>query len=707
MRGGIERRRVAYLAKRISGYTVKGIAEHFRRSSVYVNDENKIVYMPLGLDVFDKLAKACDNIKSMLTSEKEKLISGLETLPFGYEGTIAGDWYSSITRKTKDEEVNSDTTFREEKGKRLEELHKILIEDSKKKRAIELRTKKERYEQLETRLEGINTGLSNEKIKSLKDAKSTFETAAAASRLASKTAFETEPLKGVGSDAWRELWTAAKIYSEAEAYPGIEFPNTGPDSKCVLCFQDLGKDAKERLNKFKAFIQDETAKNERKAKQAFDTEKANLEKIQISKDNDETLLKELKEDNAFLEATIREFLKSVTNRKDLSAKASEDGLWEKITELPENPSDKVKQLCDAMESNATALEQADDPEILKKLQTEFKEHSARKWVSERKHSIIKEINRQKLVKKYEEAITEVNTRPVTIMSNQLTETYVTEELKKRFLERLNSIYGQLNVALEKKEGEKGSTYYYVKLKDCTIPRIETSEIISEGESKAVALAEFLAEISCSPTKSGVIFDDPVSSLDHLIRENVAKEFVELAKDRQVVVFTHDLFFLVTLREIANKKNIPVNGMEIFRNFTGTGICKPEVPWEAMSTQKRIGELNKLLQEANSKYIKGDADYELHADSLCKKIRQTVERAIEEILLLGMVERYRRNIQTTKIAKLTKITKEDCEFLVGLMTEYSKYLHDQEEVARVPLPKPDKLKEDIKKLDEWVKEFNYR
>ena len=35
-------------------------------ATVYVDRENKIVYMPLGLDVFDKLAKACDDIKASL-----------------------------------------------------------------------------------------------------------------------------------------------------------------------------------------------------------------------------------------------------------------------------------------------------------------------------------------------------------------------------------------------------------------------------------------------------------------------------------------------------------------------------------------------------------------------------------------------------------------------------------------------------------------
>lgn len=675
-------------------------------AAVYVDKENKIVYMPLGLDVFDKLAKACDNIKAKLVLEKEKLSSVLEMFPFDYEGTEAGKWYSSITQATKDEEVNKNASLKEEEKKRHAELQNILVEDSKKKRAAELRTKKERYEQLKQRLETINTGLSGEKIKALKDAKTAFDIAAEASRLASKEAFEDEPFK-VGSSAWRELWTAAKSFSESDAYPGKDFPFTGPKSKCVLCFQDLEEEAKQRLNRFKAFVQDETAKKEKKAKQAFDTEKDNLTKLQIPREGDETLLKELKGDNTPLEEKIREFLKSAINRKESAAKTIEDGQWEIITGLPENPAEKVKQLCDAIEGAATALEQAEDPKILKKLQDEFTELSAKKWVSERKDSITKEINRLKLTRKYDSAIAEVNTRSVTLMSSELTEKYVTEELKSRFLDRLGAIYGQLNVALEKKEGEKGSTYYYVKLKGSTVPDIETSEIISEGESKAVALAEFLAEISCSPTTSGVIFDDPVSSLDHLIRENVAKEFVKLAKDRQVAVFTHDLFFLVTLEELADKEKIPTHGQQVIREYSGAGACYPEAPWEALKTKDRIKNMNALLDYAEKAYKKSIKEYEPLAEHICKKMRQTVERAIEEVLLADIVQRYRRNIYASKVKDLVKIKKEDCIFLDELMTEYSKFQHDQEVEARVPIPKPDKLRADIKSLTSWAADYNKR
>jgi len=59
-------------------------------ASLYVNEDNRIVYMPLGLDIFDKLVKVCDTIKARLAAEREKFPSALETLPAEHEETTAG-----------------------------------------------------------------------------------------------------------------------------------------------------------------------------------------------------------------------------------------------------------------------------------------------------------------------------------------------------------------------------------------------------------------------------------------------------------------------------------------------------------------------------------------------------------------------------------------------------------------------------------------
>ena len=678
-------------------------------ASVYVNEDNRIVYMPLGLDIFDKLAKACDAIKASLQTEKDKINSSLEKLPFEFQDTAIGKWYAGLKWDTPSEEAVKNTSFSEKEIKRLTELHLALFEDSKRKRAAEIRMKKERYEQLLVRVTAVRGSLSEDAIGKLKGTKLSFDIASKAAELASSVAFGKEKVKGIGSNPWRELWEAAKRFSENEAYPGEQFPNTEPDSKCVLCLQDFTPEAADRMQRFKTYVQDEAASNEAWARQAYENEKKAFDNIEISAHGDETVLKELREDNEAIGKSVSEYFEAARARKDAALKACNDGTWEQVTDLPDfSPGEKLEDFCADLKFSAETLDEADDPELLPKLQAEFNGLSARKWVSERKTSIEEEITRQLVVKMYEAAISDTHTAQITKTSTILTDKYVTEELQNSFVTHLRAIYqDELKVSLEKKQGEKGATYYCLRLKEPKIPKASVTEVISDGEFHAVALAAFLAEISLSPTKSGIVFDDPVSSLDHLIRENVAKEFVTLAKDRQVVVFTHDLFFLVTLQEIADKEKVPIHDQQVIREYSGAGSCYPEVPWEALKTKDRIKNIHALLDKAEKEYKKGTKGYEPLAEQICKRMRQTIERAIEEVLLADIVQRYRRNIYASKVKDLMKIKKDDCIFLDGLMTEYSKMLHDQAEEARVPLPRPDKLRTDIKSLSVWATDYNKR
>jgi hypothetical protein len=52
--------------------------------------------------------------------------------------------------------------------------------------------------------------------------------------------------------------------------------------------------------------------------------------------------------------------------------------------------------------------------------------------------------------------------------------------------------------------------------------------------------------------SGIVFDDPVSSLDYQWRSAVARRVVEESRRRQVVVFTHDVVFLLALKLFAEQ-----------------------------------------------------------------------------------------------------------------------------------------------------------
>ena len=78
------------------------------------------------------------------------------------------------------------------------------------------------------------------------------------------------------------------------------------------------------------------------------------------------------------------------------------------------------------------------------------------------------------------------------------------------------------------------------------PNEPVGDIFSEGEYRCIALAAFLAELVTSRLHSGIIFDDPMSSLDHIHRKSVAARLVEESQHRQVIVFTHNITFLYEL-----------------------------------------------------------------------------------------------------------------------------------------------------------------
>lgn len=86
----------------------------------------------------------------------------------------------------------------------------------------------------------------------------------------------------------------------------------------------------------------------------------------------------------------------------------------------------------------------------------------------------------------------------------------------------------------------------------------------------------------------------------------------------------------------------------------------------------------------------------------------MERLIENDLLADVVQRFHRPINTMgKIEKLAKIPAEDCELFDELMTKYSRYEHTQPDEAPVPLPEPDELHADLKRLKGWLDKFNAR
>jgi hypothetical protein len=84
----------------------------------------------------------------------------------------------------------------------------------------------------------------------------------------------------------------------------------------------------------------------------------------------------------------------------------------------------------------------------------------------------------------------------------------------------------------------------------------------------------------------------------------------------------------------------------------------------------------------------------------KKLRETCERAIEEVVFNDSIKRFRLGIETSRLRDVS-FDDEDFKFVNNAMTKYSKCVHDQSPEVGIRIPNPDELEQDIKELEEFI------
>ncbi len=118
----------------------------------------------------------------------------------------------------------------------------------------------------------------------------------------------------------------------------------------------------------------------------------------------------------------------------------------------------------------------------------------------------------------------------------------------------------------------------------------------------------------------------------------------------------------------------------------------------MPVKGKIGYLKSRFQAVEKLSRDGNQDaYEYDAKYLYGMLREAWERALEEVLLGGVVERYRPSVQTQRLAPLSDITDADCKTVEAAMTKCSTWLpgHDKAAAARASVPGPAELKKDVR------------
>ena len=681
-----------------------------RTANVHVDAVNNVAYTPFPMLVLARLAEACLEIKKRIDAEireLERRTPAAITAPDCHDGTVVRRLIAALSGSTKENIVRDLATLTDTERARLDTLRTDLGK-APLKVARRLEKQKKQVEEATGVFEALQLAASDSQAHRLKELYQARQTAQAAATAAAGDLFADDPLTNIGSDAWRTLWEAARTYSEKQAYKDSAFPNTNTGARCVLCQQELGTDAADRLQRFEAFVKDETKRREARAARVYQEGLDALTSCAVRADavqaatalfrdelDDDALAKRVRRSGVTLRWRQRAILR---NRAQTAT-----------TPLPPSapwPSDEIRVHVASLSGRITALHAQEESEERNQMRAEFEELSDREWLSVIQEDVIAEVERRKKRAALQSARKDTTTNRITARSTELADGLVTNALRAQFSKEVNRL-GVAGLAIELRQARTTYGVPHFRVSLIRQPDARVGQILSEGEHRCVALAAFLAELATTESGSAIVFDDPVSSLDHMHREAVAERLADEGHRRQIVIFTHDLAFLFLLDQKCRDKGTHVAFRCITRTDDFAGFCQQDPPARAQPLDRVVDGMQRQLDNEKLHYSRGDHEkWERTVDSLQRRLRSSWERAVEEAVG-PVVKRLSNKVETKGLAKVITLTMDDCTKMRQAYGRCSTLLHSSADALNPPLPTPETIESEIVALRQWVDDVQRR
>ncbi|WP_198520107.1 AAA family ATPase [Lacinutrix sp. Bg11-31] len=362
-----------------------------------------------------------------------------------------------------------------------------------------------------------------------------------------------------------------------------------------------------------------------------------------------------------------------------------DLLEKKQTEFSESKAKTTKAL--------TNLESAEA-----KLKKEINELNDRHILSLKKSEVVQCISNLLAIKTLNDNKNQFNTLSLSAKTTQARDELVAQDFQDKFLAELIGFRKQhlgVNISFFSQQGNS-------KIRQ-NVASHDINMVLSEGEQKTIALCEFLTELQLDATIAPVVFDDPVSSLDHNIMQDVAKRLVDLSKERQVVIFTHNVIFYNSFfgleKHALYKDKVEFKFYRVSTNGSNTGILSDGIPINKLKTYTT--KLNVICNNGTN----GREENEVAAEGYAY-IRSGLELLVSNNIFLEIVGRYRNNIMMTKFptvkGDMIEKHKAEIDSMFGRASGFIR-AHSHPEEHHSP-PTMDDLKSDYERFKEIQKDF---
>jgi len=596
--------------------------------------DRQLIVSPIGFHLFGLVTAELTALAGLL---KDKIALHSTEIPWLmglHEGTPQYAFLRLLDAKSSEERLMALGVYSENhredlalKTKELENLNNDLLTT----RLENLNAQRTELAGMQEKIKSAQSMLSAKQVKELVDLNDRILALEDKTQNGLKEVAEEQGIQMFETDAFKDFIQAADNYLkllDRESYP--EAGDT-----CLYCRQPLEQSGQELLANYKRLLNNTTQQDKQRLVEQREALISSVKPVDaglvfhqavfgFGQDKRPIQPRELTQYNERLAQ-----LKVIFEHNLVTGETAVDVDYDDLLLFLQQKRVKIQEEIVAINSSLSSMR-----ETAAALKAAIAELEDRVFLSRKLEEAQKAHKNHKIVARLSSKAAEFATGPLSRKTTEARELLVQQNFDSIFQQELNALR-KSDLPIQLSFGtEKGNSKITQRVKSHYL-----SDILSDGEQKAIALAEFLTELQLDNIQAPVIFDDPVNSLDHRIIDEVAKRLIHLSGTRQTIIFTHSILLLNSLKQ---QSELDTNKQEKFvfyslkNNFGETGILG-EV--EEMNSFKHY----KSKVETIVNGPKAGADEGKLAAEGYGHLRAAIEIAVEHDIFQKTILRYRKGV----------------------------------------------------------------
>lgn len=462
-------------------------------------------FTPTGFDVFPEMARAYTALQTKLAADiqAKKRENALAKAFIGSE-TPASRAATTLSHTTNIEDLRTLAVFGADQQARIDQLQsqsdqlRVQAPDASIKRLTDA---KPQLLLLKQALADARAALSEERLEADVRQRQSLVAAASEFARAGATQFQHDKIAGIGTPEWERMIASA---DELRPQQHEHYPADG--DVCLLCQQPLGEEARSLFGLYAAFSSGDSKAALQAAERSVQARRQQVECLSLAlADEGSVAYSFLSETHPAIQTAITEGVAAI-RALQASVLAAFAGTGSVASVALADFSEMLDAVIQTMEQDLLRLRQSDVPSALAAIEKERIELRHREVLSQNLEIAVSYVHDlQWIVRAESKARPVLNPRHLTEKQGELFSSVIAKNYREGLAKECDALSCNVPVQL-RTQGRQGQT-----IRSLSVADRSPDDILSEGEQRAVALADFLTEVGLNNDNVGIILDDPVTS----------------------------------------------------------------------------------------------------------------------------------------------------------------------------------------------------